>query len=199
MPIKPTTMFIEWERFKEESPMTLQVIERATGFAYDPAYGVLSKSGRQITSNDLFAFFDEHGWYCQVYKMHDQYWNAVITDSVGNTIYNDGATFEAAEVKSRPNATSLIFSIALGGFEEQLKKMVTDTPYMSLFRPSLREDAAAKHITQINFSDLCIDAQGLCTSENTVIVWDGGEEDSTLGVVVKNTKTFPFVGMTVKI
>lgn len=194
-------MFIKWEEIKSEAPMVIQIIERATGYRYDPAYGVLVKDGRQIISTDLFRFFDDHGWYCQVYKMHDDYWNAVITDSVGNTLYSDAQSFEAAEIKSRDHATSMIFNIALRGFEERLRNMIHEKKYTSVFRMSLIETAEQKPIDQIQISDLVADARGLLLEEELAILWDDVNDVETgmTGVVIKNKNVFPFVGMTVKI
>ena len=174
--------------------MTVQIIEKRTGYKYDNIYGTMLNEARdQIGVSVMKGFFDDHGWFLTEYPTEFPGWNGVISDSQDVRLLNDPSMFE--KCRSRGHAESLLMSYALKAFEEQLKdilKLPKET--LILHRTDLDKSAAEKELESVIYSDLNFDSSGLALHSDTVVVRHGNR-----AMVLKSKSELPFIGMIVTI
>lgn len=162
-------MTLHWSSLREECPLAIQLIEKRTGFIYDPAYGTMIKDNKQLTYAHLEDFFDNHGWFMSVYPMQFPGWNGIITDTSGKKVFDDYQEF--SEVRSRMHAKSLLAGITIKYFEEMVKTMM-DIPkgHTQLTSVHVMSHALSKPIEQILLSDINLDGQGLAKMADLCIL-----------------------------
>ncbi len=184
---------LNWPTLKEECPMAIQIIEKESGYTFDPIYGVLKKDNAQYGYSNLVRFFDDQGWYMSVYSLGFPNWNGVLSDTKGNQMLNDPTFFQQAN--SRSHAEGIMGAWALKAFEEELKKMfkLPDTA-TKLDRSFLIESAKEKELKDITFTDLNTDAHGLVVHANFAVLIDGKQAK-----VIKNIGKLPFIDMIITI
>lgn len=183
-------MIIKWQEHIGTAPTTLQMIEKASGFIYSPAYGTLVKDGKAIRSEDLYEVFDKFGWFAQVYYM-GEFWNGVICDSLGNMLYNDPASFIAADVRGRKHAESFILGILIDHYEQAIKQMIKwDSIKVLEHADAVVDSSRVVAVDQLKPSDLNHKAL-----EEMAVSEVFGIADGKMVKIIKSNKTFPWVDM----
>jgi hypothetical protein len=183
-------MILNWKQLREECPLTLQLIEKKTGFIYNPAYQTLINDiNDAIGFQHIEGFMDDHGWFLTVYPVDFPFWNGIISDTSGKQLFNNPDVFKG--VTTRNHAKALLASTAIKYFEEQLKSMLVIDKNATWLTDEHLIGTAQIELDKIRLEHFTQDGLGLIETAEKIALLKRGDR----AVVIKNRDELPYIGM----